>query len=40
MASGRVLSLQVRLDAARDKLDAELDKQAARDHDLVTVYMA
>ena len=40
MASGRVLSLQLRLDAVRDKLDAELDKQAARDHDPVTVYMA
>ena len=38
MASGRVLALQARLDAARDKLDAELDKKAARDHNLVASF--
>lgn len=38
MASGRVLALQARLDAARDKLDAELDQKAARDHTLVAEY--
>ncbi len=32
MASGRVLALQARLDAARDKLDAELDREAPRDN--------
>ncbi|DBA79073.1 hypothetical protein WJX77_010057 [Trebouxia sp. C0004] len=31
MAMDRVLALQARLDAARDKLDAELDKEAPRD---------
>ena len=30
MATDRVLALQARLDAARDKLDAELDKEAPR----------
>lgn len=32
MATDRVLALQSRLDAARDKLDAELDKEAPRDN--------
>ena len=31
MATDRVLALQSRIDAARDKLDAELDKEAPRD---------
>ncbi len=38
MASNRVLAVQARLDAARDKLQAELDKGAARDKSLVTSY--
>ncbi|KAL3135505.1 hypothetical protein ABBQ38_005985 [Trebouxia sp. C0009 RCD-2024] len=38
MDSSRVLVLQNRLDAARDKLQAELDKGAARDKSLVTSY--
>ncbi len=38
MASSRVLALQTRLDAARDKLQAELGKGAARDKSLVTSY--
>ena len=37
MASGRVLALRAQLDAARDKLDAELDKEAPRDN-LVAVF--
>ena len=36
MDSSRVLAVQNRLDAARDKLQAELDKGAARDKSLVT----
>ena len=32
MATDRVLALQSRIDAARDKLDAELDKEAPRDN--------
>ena len=32
MATDRVLALQARLDAARDKLDAELDKEAPRNN--------
>jgi len=32
MTTGRVLALQARLDAARNKLDAELDKEAPRDN--------
>jgi len=38
MDSSRVLAVQTRLDAARDKLQAELDKGAARDKSLVTSY--
>ena len=38
MDSSRVLAVQARLDAARDKLQAELDKGAARDKSLVTSY--
>ncbi len=38
MASSRVLAVQTRLDAARDKLQVELDKGAARDKSLVTSY--
>ncbi|DBA90937.1 TPA: hypothetical protein ACH3X1_016147 [Trebouxia sp. C0004] len=37
MDSSRVLAVHARLDAARDKLQAELDKGAARDS-LVTSY--
>ena len=33
-----MLAVQTRLDAARDKLQAELDKGAARDKSLVTSY--
>ena len=32
MATSRVLALQARFDAARDKLDAERDKEAPRDN--------
>ena len=32
MATDRLLALQSRIDAARDKLDAELDKEAPRDN--------
>ena len=38
MDSNRVRAVQTRLDAARDKLQAELDKGAARDKSLVTSY--
>ena len=38
MDSTRVLAVQARMDAARDKLQAELDKGAARDKSLVTSY--
>ena len=38
MDSSRVLAVQARLDAARDKVHAELDKGAARDNSLVTTY--
>ncbi|DBA95783.1 TPA: hypothetical protein ACH3X1_001336 [Trebouxia sp. C0004] len=38
MDSSRVLAVQARLDAARDKLLAELDKGAAQDKSLVTSY--
>lgn len=38
MASGRVLTLQARLDRARDKLEAELDKKAARAYNLVASF--
>lgn len=31
MATDRVLALQSRIDAARDKVDAELDKEAPQD---------
>ncbi|DBA76866.1 TPA: hypothetical protein ACH3X1_009469 [Trebouxia sp. C0004] len=37
MDSSRVLAVQTRLNAARDKLQAELDKKA-RDKSLVTSY--
>ena len=37
MATDRVLALQARLDAARDKLDAELDKEAPRDNVLAAI---
>ena len=32
MAADRVVALQSRIDVARDKLDAELDKEAPRKH--------
>lgn len=38
MDANRVLEVRTRLDAARDKLQAELDKGAARDKSLVTSY--
>lgn len=38
MDSNRVLVVQIRLDGARDKLQAELDKGAARDKSLVASY--
>ena len=38
MDSSRVLAVRTRLDAARDKLQAELDKGAARGKSLVTSY--
>ncbi len=38
MSSSRVVAVRARLDAARDKLKAELDKGATRDITLVTSY--